>query len=190
MNKSLTKRSLTSLAPLLLFAVFAVCILMVLLSGADIYHKIVKRDQNSITQRTVAQYLTTRLHQADAKDTVFVSSFEAPDYLIASDNPAADNRLQYQDVLAGNTLYLRETLNGRVYITRIYAYDGMLRELFASNDLSFELSAGTAILPLTDLHFTLQDSLLTLDITYEDGTSESLLITLRSGSFHEKEEQP
>ena len=192
MNESLTKKSLLSLAPLLLFAVFTACILMVLLSGADIYHKIAKRDQRSINQRTVSQYLTTRLHQSDAADMVSVGSFENPVQSASSSTPteATVNSLsQYRTNLAGDTLYLREELNGRIYYTRIYAHAGMLRELFAAEGLNFKPSHGTVILPLKDLHFTLQDGLLTIDITYEDGTSENLFIALRSGSSQEKEDE-
>ena len=174
MNESLTKKSLLSLAPLLLFAVFTACILMVLLSGADIYHKIAKRDQNSISQRTVSQYLTTRLHQSDAEGMVSVGSFESP--------------APHGEILAGDTLYLREQLNGRIYYTRIYVHEGMLRELFAADSLTFEPSGGTAILPLKDLAFTLQDRLLIIEITYEDDTSETLYLTLRSDSYSGKED--
>lgn len=192
MNESLTKKSLLSLAPLLLFAVFTACILMVLLSGADIYHKIAKRDQRSINQRTVSQYLTTRLHQSDAVDMISVGSFETPDQSASSSTPTeatADSLSQYRTTPAGDTLYLREELNGRIYYTRIYAHAGMLRELFAAEGLNFKPSHGTGILPLKDLHFTLQDGLLTIDITYEDGTSENLFIALRSGSSQEKEDE-
>ena len=190
MNESLTKKSLLSLAPLLLFAVFTACILMVLLSGADIYHKIAKRDQRSINQRTVSQYLTTRLHQSDAADMVSVGSFENPVQSASSSTPTeatADSLSQYQTNLAGDTLYLREELNGRIYYTRIYVHDGMLRELFAADGLTFEPSGGTAILPLKDLHYTLQDQLLTVEITHEDDTTETLYLTLRNGSHIGKE---
>ena len=174
MNESLTKRNLSSLAPLLLFAVFTACTLMVLLSGADIYHKIAKRDQDSIRQRTVSQYLTTRLHQSDADGMVLVGSF-------------TDSLTQHQDTLTGDTLYLQEHLNGHIYYTRIYIHDGMLRELFAADGLTFEPSGGTAILPLKDLHYTLQDQLLIVEITHEDDTTETLYLTLRNGSHIGKE---
>lgn len=190
MNETMTKRSLSSLIPLLLFAVFAICILMVLLSGADIYHKIAKRDQNSINQRTVSQYLTTRLHQSDAEGMIMVGSFESPKLIAALSSPddaSADVLTQQRNTLTGDTLYLREELGGRIYYTRIYVHEGMLRELFAAEGLTFEPSGGTAILPLKGLTFTLQDQLLTIELTHEDGTAETLLITLRNSTSAKKE---
>lgn len=178
MKDSLTHKSLSSIAPLLLFAVFSACILMVLLSGAQIYRKIAKRDQNSIQCQTISRYLTTRLRQSDAEGMIFVGSFD--ETMLPTDDTKQ----------SGDTLYLREQLNSRTYYTRIYVHEGMLRELFAADGLTFEPSGGTALLPLKDLHFMLQDGLLTVEITYEDGTAEILRFALRSGSSREKEEKP
>ena len=161
MKKKLNKKSLTSLAPLILLTIFSACILIVLLSGADIYRKITQRDQNSLRTRTLEQYLTTRLRQSDMDGMVYVSTFDD-----------ADGR---------DTLYIQEQLNGRVYHTRIYAHDGSLRELFAAEDVTFDPADGTAISPLKDLHFTLCDHLLTAEITYEDDVRQTLHIVLRSG---------
>lgn len=190
MNETLTKRSLSSLIPLLLFAVFAVCILMVLLSGANIYKKTAKRDQDSIQQRTLSQYLTTRLHQSDAEGMVFVGDFGSAELISAhnsTDAASADALTRQPNTLTGDTLYLREELNDRIYYTRIYVHEGMLRELFAAEGLTFAPSEGKAILPLKELTFTLQNQLLTIKLTHEDGTGETLLIALRNSASAEKE---
>lgn len=47
------------LLALLLLLVFAVCVLSVLLTGADTYQTLTRRDQDSYDRRTAAQYLAT-----------------------------------------------------------------------------------------------------------------------------------
>lgn len=53
------------LLALLLLLVFAVCVLSVLLTGAGTYQTLTRRDQDSYDRRTAAQYLATRVRQAD-----------------------------------------------------------------------------------------------------------------------------
>ena len=60
MKKKTTQHHIDALAALLLFGVFAVCVLAVLLSGADAYQRLTRRDQNAFDRRTAAQYLATR----------------------------------------------------------------------------------------------------------------------------------
>ena len=58
---------LEGLMALLLFGVFAVCLLMVLLTGADSYQGLTRRDRISDNRRVCAQYLATRVRQADSR---------------------------------------------------------------------------------------------------------------------------
>ena len=53
------ERSLSTLAALLTFALFAIGILSVLLGGAKVYRRLNQRDQQSYDSRTCAQYNTT-----------------------------------------------------------------------------------------------------------------------------------
>jgi len=171
MNKQSNKSSITSLAPLLLFVIFTTCILVVLLSGADVYQKFSKRDQVSYQQRTIAQYLTTRIRQSDTAGMICVGDFQnGPEELIQSN-------VSY----SGNTLFLREELGGRIFYTRIYCHEGYLRELFAESGLQFSPSAGEKILEINALTFTIQDDLLYIAITYSDTTTETLVLYLRNG---------
>ncbi|MBP3701951.1 MAG: DUF4860 domain-containing protein [Lachnospiraceae bacterium] len=163
----------SSLAPLLLFVIFTTCILSVLLTGADTYQKLSLRDQNNFQHRTVAQYLTTRIRQSDVTDMVFVGSF-------SEDIETTIGTTAIASPPTGDTLFLRESLEGRVYYTRIYCHDGYMRELFAPDGLEFSPTAGQGILPVADLHFAIQDDLLSIRITYIDGASETLSLHLRS----------
>ena len=73
-----------SLTGLVLFAVFAVCILMILLAGADVYRRLTERDQSVYGRRTIAQYLTTRIRQADSGGSLRVEEFGEGDALVVA----------------------------------------------------------------------------------------------------------
>lgn len=163
MKRITNHHTLSSLAPLLLFAVFTTCVLTVLLTGANIYENLLSRDQNTFDQRTAVQYLTTRVHQNDRSAEIYVGDFDAK-----------------ASSVTGNTLFLCETIEGRTFCTRIYCHDGYLRELFAEEGLEFIPSDGKKILPTADLNFTCSDNLLHIEITFEDHTTESLYLKLRS----------
>ena len=71
-DRSSQKQNLSGLMVLLLFGVFAVCILSVLISGTRVYDRLTARDQGAYDARTASQYLTTRMHQAQSSDAVSV----------------------------------------------------------------------------------------------------------------------
>ena len=54
-----TTRKWTDLMALLVFALFALCVLLVLLTGAKIYRNLVDRSRESYEARTAAQYITS-----------------------------------------------------------------------------------------------------------------------------------
>ena len=126
-NKSLR---ITALAPVLLFAVFASCVVIVLLFGADNYQTLTRRDRESYQYRTAVQYLTTRIRQNDAVGMVFVGDFDE----------AAPKE-------SGDTVYIRETVGDRIFYTRIYCHDGYLCELFAEEASGPAPEEGERILP-------------------------------------------
>ena len=97
---------ITDLLALTVFAAFAVCALVVLLSGAQVYQRLVQRGEDSFRLRTASQYVTTRVRQAE---NVTVADFDGCE-----------------------ALCIQEEIDGKVYVTRIYCYDGFLRELFCA----------------------------------------------------------
>ena len=68
----------------LLLGVFAACVLAVLLAGADGYQRLTQRDREAYAQRTAAQYLATRVRQADTAAGMTVEPFgpDGPDALL------------------------------------------------------------------------------------------------------------
>lgn len=154
----------TSLAPLLLFTIFTLCVIIVLLMGARIYEASVDRDQQSYNHRTVAQYLSNRVRQIDREGAWFVGDFH-----------------EAQSQSEGNTLFFREVFQDEVYYTRIYCHEGYLYELSSIADGTFEPSDGEKILALSDLHFCVNDGLLEIRYQHSDGDLRQLLLCLRNG---------
>lgn len=151
------KRNLSGLLVLLIFAVFAISVLMILLSGADIVRRLTGRGQDAYDHRTAVQYLTTRVHQADSAGSVAVGAEEGGDVLI-----------------------LTEEIDGAQYETRVYCYDGYLREMFCSAGAGLPPEFGEKILPMTSFRIALEDSVLSGSFTLTDGSSEAFCLFLRS----------
>lgn len=129
---------ITDVLALIVFAVFAVCVLLVLLTGAKVYRQLVSSGEESFNRRTAAQYVTTRVRQAES---VAVADFEGCEALVIS-----------------------ETIDGEVYLTQVYCYDGYLRELFCAENAALSPRDGEKILPADTLEVTLSGELLTVRI--------------------------
>ena len=149
---------------LLLFSIFAVCILSVLLTGADGYRRQVDRDAASYSRRTAVQYIATKVRSGDRLDGMEVCALDGAE-------------------TGNNVLVLRETVNGQAYETRIYCYKGYIRELFSVADGTFSPEDGTPVLKAGRLIFSLDEGsrILIVETADENGTESELTLTLRSG---------
>ena len=134
MNKKFTK--LTDLMALLVFVVFAVCMLMVLLYGARVYQNLVHRGEENFQMRTAAQYVSMRVRQAEQ---VMVENFAGCE-----------------------ALTIPEQIGGEVYVTRVYCYDGYVRELFCAKNAALRPEDGEKIMPAESMCFEVRDGLLTV----------------------------
>ena len=151
---------------LVLFAVFAVCVLFVLLTGAGVYERLTKRGQSAFENRTVPQYIATKVRQADCAEAVFVVRTDGTDQLC-----------------------LRERIGGTCYVTRIYCYEGYVRELFAAESVAFEPMAGEKIAPAEQVCFSLEGECLYVTVMQADGISAEQLLTLRSNGREAADEE-
>lgn len=158
MNKEQSRVKMGSLMALVLFVLFAVCVLAVLLTGADVYKRLVERDRNSYDRRTAVSYLTTKVRQADRLESVEIQEFGGLE-----------------------TLVLSEKIEGADYATWIYCYDGYIRELFAAADTGLMPDAGDKVLEAQALSFGWEEDFLCVEITAPDGVTQSLKLHLRSG---------
>jgi len=157
------KQHMGSMCTLLLFAVFALCMLSVLLTGAGVYKRLVERNQAAYDGRTLEQYLISRVHHSDCAGAVTVSSFTGE--------------------TGGDTLFLTENIEGEPYVTRIYVHDGYVRELFSSPYAELAPEDGEKVLAAEALTFSYDADhrLLQAEVTAKGGKTTQLWIYLRSG---------
>ena len=153
-NKTVVHQ-MDGLAALLLFAVFAVCVLAVLLTGAGAYRRLTGRDQAAYAQRTCVQYIAARVRQADSYGAVAVEDFGGAPALVLG---AGDG-----------------------YVTRVYCHGGYLMELYSEKETSLGPEDGEQLLEAAGLSLSLQGGLLEAGLTTPDGGQESLVLSLRSG---------
>ena len=57
-----------------------------------------------------------------------------------------------------------QTIDGEVYLTRIYCYGGFLRELFCAEDAVFAPADGEEILPAESLQLSIEGYLLAVQL--------------------------
>lgn len=150
--------TITDLAGLLAFALFALCLLGVLLTGARSYGALVRRGEESFDRRTAAQYVATRVRQADSAGSICVESF--------GDCPA---------------LTVRQEIGGETYLTRIYCHDGWLRELFAASSAELAPEDGERVAEVPEMTFTLRENRLYVHMTLPEGETQRMTFCLRSG---------
>lgn len=154
MKRQGTTHQVDGLLMLLLFGVFAVCVLAVLLTGAKAYRGLTERDQAAYDRRTCVQYIATRVRQGDIEGGVTVEPF-------------------------GDTTALCMTQDG--YVTRVYWHDGYLMELYTSEDAELYPEDGEKIMPLESLSWSMEDGLLRAEIGAAGGVVDTLRLSLRSG---------
>lgn len=142
-----------TLAVLAVLLLLALCLLAVLLSGAKTTRRLTERGQNAADSRTAAQYLATRVRQADAAGVLTLETFGD-----------------------GDALCIRE--DGCQ--TLVYCYDGWLRELFTAEDGDFAPEDGERLLKAENLTASMENGCLTLSIT-AGGTPETAELWIRSG---------
>lgn len=149
MNKNESK--LTALLALTAFTLFSVCILVVLLTGAEGYRKLTEQGEADHARRTAAGYLTTRVRQAEAVRTEGFGGCDA--------------------------LVLEETVDGERYLTRVYCHGGWLRELYTARGSTVSPEDGEKLLEAQKLTLSRKDSLLQTELTLNGG--ETLVLQLQ-----------
>ena len=155
-------RNITRLLTLVVFGAFALCVAAVLLTGAGTYRTLTQRGSAAHSQRIAARYLTTRFQQAAA--------------------------VQVEDFCGLPALTDREEIDGKTYVTRVYCYEGTLRELFAAENAPVAPGDGEVILEAESLTFSRADQLLTVEITHPDGRTQRLLLAMpawKEGHYEE-----
>lgn len=154
MKRQGIQHHLDGLLALLLFGVFTVCVLSVLLTGARAYRRLTDRDQASYSRRTCAQYIATRVRQADRLGGVTLEPF-------------------------GDATALTFREDG--FVTRVYWHEGYLMELYAGEDAELSPEDGERIIEADSLSLSLRQGLLTVEVASGSGQPDRLFLLLRSG---------
>jgi len=156
MKSNKKERNLSTIAALLLFAVFATGVFAVLLTGAKVYRTLVQRDETVYDSRTCSQYLASKLRQIPTPDAISVSEFGESEALI-----------------------ITQVMEEDTYVTRIYCHNGWLMELFSVAQGEFSPEDGEKVLPASGLKVTQQGDLLMISVTDGNGEHLQLRFTLR-----------
>ena len=130
----------------LVFGIFAICIIATLSLGISSYQKIVSRDDVTYRERTCAHYIFTKLEQAENLDRVYLDEMDGSQALV-----------------------IEEEIDGDVYATKIYCYDGWLMECFSIPDSGVEADAGEKLVPAKSISASITDKLISIDVETPDG---------------------
>lgn len=143
MNKKPENRHMVdTLFVITLFCLFAVCSITVIAVGARVYQNTIQHMETHFTANTSIAYITEKIRQCDTADAVSVDDYNGQ-----------------------NILCLKQEIDGTVYCTYLYTYDGYLRELFVKDDFPIDPAAGQTILPVRNfLVQSISDSLLKVTI--------------------------
>jgi hypothetical protein len=114
---------------LVLFAAFAMAMLMVLMTGAQAYQGIRDNVENHYSEETCLSYVSMKVRHYDS----------------------AGGAVYMGDVGGIPALMLREEYDGVGYVTAIYLKDGYVKELYADENFDFEPDAGLNIIAANSL---------------------------------------
>lgn len=152
MKKKIIRHHMDGLIALLLFGVFAACLLAVLLTGAGAYKRLNTRNEEAYARRTCMQYVTNRVHQAPKPTDVVIESFGGGDALSIIDQDG--------------------------FITRVYYYDGYLMELYNSTSFALSPQDGERIMEIGGLDLSLEDGMLTVTVIDSIGKNSEMVLAL------------
>ena len=129
----------------LLLGIFAIFSTIMVVMGAKAYRGMVDRSVTHNSIRVASSYIRTMLRSNDETGV-----------------------LRVEDVNGIQTITM-ENDYGDIYVTRIYLYDGKLREWFALAEIPFEPANGETVCSLDTMQAELKDGLLHVVVS-EHGT--------------------
>lgn len=142
-----------------LVGVFAVLAMLLAVIGINAYQSVIDRTQLVNETRASVSYVTNKVRSGDLSGRVRVDTYEGGDMLVIG----------------------QESLD-ETYETRIYMYDGTLREqLYDSYDEEFYPEDGEELIDIQGFSVEWKDdNLIGMDITTMDGRTHSVAVAIRS----------
>ncbi len=139
-----------------LFFIFAVGVTML---GSTVYSEAVQNSDENYTHRTALSYIVNQIWRSDVADGISIGTFGD-----------------------GDALFLREM----GYVTILYTYEGVIRELYTSDDVELTPDSGNAVIEVSALDFdTNGEGLLNIKVTTNDGEVLETSIAPKSGISEE-----
>ena len=155
-NHKTVQHSMQGVFVFVLLGLFAVMSTLMVLLGAQMYRNTVDRAAANNEDRVLGAYVRSMIRAEDAANAMETGEYDGV-----------------------KTLAMREDLDGEMYVTWLYCYDGQLYEWFTSDDGYFNPESGTAICPAQRFEPRLENGLLTVDMTNGKGEQETVCVALR-----------
>lgn len=143
-------RFLEIIPNLLLFFLFAICMLMILFSGTRIYKSVSSVMEEQCSVSTCSSYVTAKIRHYDNRDAVSIGKIGETDAIL-----------------------LKERIQDEAYVTYLYCYDGTLMELFCIESMQVDPSDGQSIMPLDDFICSMENGVLSFCCKADDRNVES-----------------
>ncbi|MCL2386597.1 MAG: DUF4860 domain-containing protein [Defluviitaleaceae bacterium] len=128
------KNRIDTVFVLTIFAVFAASVLLVIMLSGSTFANITEISQAGQHERILLSYIRTKIRNTDNAGAVSVGYFNGI-----------------------SALFLEENLNNRDFVTVIYLYDGLVRELFHEQGNELSPEEGVAIISTDSLIFEAVD---------------------------------
>ena len=167
MKQKLSSHAVSGLFVFLLLGVFAVFSTVMVLLGVKAYRGAVERTEAHNTSRISSAYIRSMLRSDDEAGAFSPESCEG-----IVGEPGAEQAVTV------DALTLRNDY-GEAYVTRIYVYDGFLREWFTRASEPFHPDRGEIVCPADEMTVESNGSLLTVHLR-TGNTTQDVLCSLRT----------
>ena len=141
----------------LLLGIFAVSATVMVLLGVRFYRAQTEKTRQTGEYRILSSYVRSMVRAQDEEKVVGCDQIDGIDMLTITEN-----------------------YDGWEYITRIYAWDGSLREWFSDAEYPFDPAQGEAICEAQDFHVKLEDGLVHASVTGKSGQTIETVIAIRT----------
>ena len=157
MNTNENSRS-SGLLTLMLFLVFAICIVSVILGATGIYERLSNRSAETGDRRAAAMFVAVKLRQNDIMGGVRIENLDGEDALVFT-----------------------EELEAGRFCTWLYCHEGWLYEILVPARVTPRPGDGEKLIPAQAMELETDGSLVSISIRDAEGVVTRQAIKLRSG---------